>query len=111
MIEWTGLSPDEARQFLANKDKSKRDKRLSLKEAVQKYVKDGDIGVAGFVSRQPVPSFTKSSGRKKDLTLPISLPDFASSIWPAPWFWTRARTVSEEWNLLTGLTKHRFPRF
>ncbi|OPZ74220.1 MAG: 3-oxoadipate CoA-transferase subunit A [Firmicutes bacterium ADurb.Bin456] len=56
MIEWTGLSPDEARQFLANKDKSKRDKRLSLKEAVQKYVKDGDnIGIAGFVNgRQPI---------------------------------------------------------
>ncbi|MDD4334409.1 MAG: CoA transferase subunit A, partial [Desulfotomaculaceae bacterium] len=55
-MNWTGLSPDEARQFLANKDKSKRDKRISLKEAVQKYVKDGDnLGVAGFVdARQPI---------------------------------------------------------
>lgn len=53
---WTGLSPDEARQFLANKDKSKREKRMSLKEAVQKFVKNGDnIGIGGFVNaRQPI---------------------------------------------------------
>jgi glutaconate CoA-transferase subunit A len=69
---WTGLSPDEARQFLANKDKSKRDKRISLKEAVQKYVKDGDnIGIGGFVNaRQPIAIVHEiiRQGRK-DLTL------------------------------------------
>ncbi|NQS75056.1 MAG: CoA transferase subunit A [Peptococcaceae bacterium] len=69
---WTGLSPDEARQFLANKDKSKRDKRISLKEAVQKYVKDGDnLGIAGFVdARQPIAIVHEiiRQGRK-DLTL------------------------------------------
>lgn len=69
---WTGLSPDEARQFLANKDKSKRDKRISLKEAVQKYVKDGDnLGIAGFVNaRQPIAIVHEiiRQGRK-DLTL------------------------------------------
>jgi len=69
---WTGLSPDEARQFLANKDKSKRDKRMGLKEAVQKYVKDGDnIGIGGFVNaRQPVATvFEIARQGRKDLTL------------------------------------------
>jgi len=53
---WTGLSPDEAREALVNKDKSKRDKRMSLKEAVARFVKPGDnVGIGGFVNvRQPV---------------------------------------------------------
>lgn len=53
---WTGLSPDEAREYLAQKDKSKRDKRMTLTEAVKTFVKDGaNIGIGGFVnSRQPV---------------------------------------------------------
>ncbi len=53
---WAGLSPDEARKALVNKDKSMRDKRMSLKEAVDTFVKDGDnIGIGGFVDiRQPV---------------------------------------------------------
>ena len=69
-MDW--IITDEARQFLANKDKSKRDKRLSLKEAVQKYVKDGDnIGVAGFVNgRQPIAIVHEIIRQgKKDLTL------------------------------------------
>ena len=53
---WTGLSPDEAREALVNKDKSKKDKRMSLKEAVSRFVKPGDnVGIGGFVNlRQPV---------------------------------------------------------
>lgn len=53
---WTGLSPDEAREVLVNKDKSMRDKRMTLKEAVSKFVKNGDnVGIGGFVNvRQPV---------------------------------------------------------
>jgi len=53
---WTGLSPDEAREALVNKDKSKKDKRMTLKEAVSKFVKNGDnVGIGGFVNlRQPV---------------------------------------------------------
>lgn len=53
---WTGLSPDEARKHLEQKDKSKRDKRMTLTDAVTKFVKDGDnIGIGGFVnSRQPI---------------------------------------------------------
>lgn len=53
---WTGLSPDEAREALVNKDKSKKDKRMTLKEAVSRFVKPGDnVGIGGFVNiRQPV---------------------------------------------------------
>lgn len=53
---WTGLSPDEAREALVNKDKSMRDKRMTLKEAVSRFIKDGDnVGIGGFVNvRQPV---------------------------------------------------------
>ncbi|MFZ5974165.1 MAG: CoA transferase subunit A [Bacillota bacterium] len=53
---WTGLSPDEARECTARKDKSKRDKRMTLAQAVQTFVKDGyNLGIGGFVnSRQPV---------------------------------------------------------
>ena len=53
---WTGLSPDEAREALVTKDKSKKDKRMTLKEAVSRFVKPGDnVGIGGFVNiRQPV---------------------------------------------------------
>jgi len=53
---WTGLSPDEAREALVNKDKSMRDKRMTLKQAVDQFVKNGDnVGVGGFVNiRQPI---------------------------------------------------------
>ncbi len=69
---WTGLSPDEARKALVNKDKSMRDKTMSLKEAVDTFIKDGDnIGIGGFVDiRQPV-AITHEMIRHgfKDLTL------------------------------------------
>lgn len=53
---WTGLSPEEARSLLVQKDKAKRDKRMSLSEAVATFVQDGyTLGIGGFVnSRQPV---------------------------------------------------------
>lgn len=69
---WTGLSPDDAREALVNKDKSKRDKRMTLKEAVDKFIKDGDnVGIGGFVNiRQPI-AITHEMIRHgfKDLTL------------------------------------------
>jgi len=69
---WTGLSPDEARTYLEQKDKSKRDKRMTLTDAVKEFVKNEDnIGVGGFVnSRQPVAIAHEiiRQGRK-DLTL------------------------------------------
>jgi glutaconate CoA-transferase, subunit A len=69
---WTGLSPDEAREALVNKDKSMRDKRMSLKEAVSRFVKDGDnVGIGGFVNiRQPVATCHEMVRQGfKDLTL------------------------------------------
>lgn len=69
---WTGLSPDAAREYLEQKDKSKRNKRMTLTNAVKKFVKDSDnIGIGGFVnSRQPV-AITHEIIRqgRKDLTL------------------------------------------
>ena len=53
---WTGLTPAQARKALVKKDKSKRDKRHALKEAVSRFIKDGDnVAVGGFVNiRQPI---------------------------------------------------------
>ncbi|MCK9174559.1 MAG: CoA transferase subunit A [Desulforhopalus sp.] len=69
---WTGLSPDEARKALVNKDKSMRDKTMTLKEAVDTFIHDGDnVGIGGFVDiRQPV-AITHEMIRHgfKDLTL------------------------------------------
>ncbi|MEG3069718.1 MAG: CoA-transferase [Candidatus Syntrophopropionicum ammoniitolerans] len=101
---WTGLSPDEARQFLANKDKSKRDKRISLKEAVQKYVKDGDnLGIAGFVdARQPIAIVHEiiRQGRK-DLTLSYQSAGIAAEYLCGPCAWMTTKTASREWSLPT----------
>ena len=55
---WTGLSPDEARAALVKKDKSMRDKRMSLKEAIDWFVKPGaNVAFGGFVDiRQAIAS-------------------------------------------------------
>jgi glutaconate CoA-transferase, subunit A len=69
---WTGLSPDEAREALVNKDKSMRDKRMTLKEAVSRFVKNGDnVGIGGFVNiRQPIATCHEMVRQGfKDLTL------------------------------------------
>jgi len=69
---WTGLSPDEARELLVNKDKSMKDKRMTLKQAVSRFIHDGDnVGIGGFVNiRQPI-AITHEMVRHgfKDLTL------------------------------------------
>jgi len=69
---WTGLSPDEAREVLVNKDKSMKDKRMTLKEAVSRFVKPGDnVGIGGFVNiRQPIATCHEMIRQGfKDLTL------------------------------------------
>lgn len=69
---WTGFTPDEAREILVSKDKSKRDKRMELADAINTFVKNGyNIGIAGFVnSRQPVAAIHEIIRQgKKDLTL------------------------------------------
>ncbi len=69
---WTGLSPDEARELLVKKDKSMKDKRMTLKQAVDQFINDGDnVGIGGFVNiRQPI-AITHEMVRHgfKDLTL------------------------------------------
>ncbi len=69
---WTGLSPDQARETLVQKDKSMRDKRMTLKQAVDQFIKDGDnVAIGGFVNiRQPI-AITHEMIRHgfKDLTL------------------------------------------
>lgn len=57
-FEWWGPSPDEARRTMSNKAKGMRDKRMPLKEAVGRYLRDGiNIGIGGFVNtRVPVAS-------------------------------------------------------
>lgn len=69
---WTGLSPDEAREALVKKDKSMRDKRMSLKEAIAEFVKPGaNVAFGGFVDiRQPIASVHELIRHGfKDLTL------------------------------------------
>jgi glutaconate CoA-transferase subunit A len=80
---WTGLSPDEAREALVNKDKSMRDKQMTLKEAVSRFIKDGDnVGIGGFVNiRQPI-AITHEMVRHgfKDLTLSFQSAGMAPDI-------------------------------
>lgn len=55
-FEWWGPSPEQARKVMVTKRKGLRDKRTTLKEAVDRFVKDGiNIGIGGFVNtRVPV---------------------------------------------------------
>jgi len=69
---WTGQTPDEAREALVNKDKSMRDKRMTLKQAVSQFIKDGDnVGIGGFVNIRTPIAITHEMVRHgfKDLTL------------------------------------------
>jgi len=80
---WTGLSPDEARESLVTKDKSMRDKQMTLRQAVSRFIKDGDnVGIGGFVNiRQPI-AITHEMVRQgfKDLTLSFQSADMAPDI-------------------------------
>jgi len=54
--EWWGPSSEEARHIAVDKLKALVDKRVSLKQAIEKYIKNGvNIGIGGFVNtRIPV---------------------------------------------------------
>jgi len=54
--EWWGPSPEESRHIAVEKFKALVDKRISLKQAIEKYIKNGvNIGIGGFVNtRIPV---------------------------------------------------------
>lgn len=77
------MSPDEAREALVNKDKSMRDKQMTLKDAVSRFIKDGDnVGIGGFVNiRQPI-AITHEMVRHgfKDLTLSFQSAGMAPDI-------------------------------
>lgn len=71
-FEWWGPSPEDARRRMIRKSKDLADKRVSLKAAVEKYIKDGlNIGIGGFVNtRVPVASVHEIIRKgAKDLTL------------------------------------------
>ena len=71
-FKWWGPTPEEARKIMVNKPKSLHDKRTTLKEAVEKRIKDGiSIGIGGFVNTRPPVALVHEIIRKgaKDLTL------------------------------------------
>lgn len=71
-FEWWGPSPKEARKITVNKQKALVDKRISLKDAVKKHIKDGiNIGIGGFVNTRVPVAIVHEIIRQgaKDLTL------------------------------------------
>ncbi len=55
-FKYWGPTPDESRKLMVNKSHALKDKRMSLKEAVGKHIRDGiNLGIGGFVNtRVPV---------------------------------------------------------
>ena len=77
-FQYWGPTPKEARKAAVAKKKGLVDKRMTLKEAVDKHVKDGmNIGVGGFVNTRVPTAIVWNIIKKgaKDLTLsfPVEL--------------------------------------
>jgi glutaconate CoA-transferase, subunit A len=71
-FEYWGPTPDEARKAAVAKVKGLIDKRQTIKDAVDKYVKDGmNIGIGGFVNTRVPTAIIWNIVKKgaKDLTL------------------------------------------
>ena len=71
-FEWWGPSPEEARSMMVTKSKALKDKRMSLREAVNKYIRDGiTIAIGGFVNTRVPIAIVHEVIRKgaKDLSL------------------------------------------
>jgi len=71
-FEWWGSSPEKARKIMVNKSKALVNKKTDLKEAVEKYIKDGiNIGIGGFVNTRIPVAIIHEIIRKgaKELTL------------------------------------------
>jgi len=71
-FEHWGLTSKEVRKITEKKDNGLTDKRMTLKEAVAKYVKDGiNLGVGGFVNTRVPAAIIHEIIRKgvKNLTL------------------------------------------
>lgn len=69
---WWGPSPEKARKVMVSKSKALVDKKMGLKEAVEKYIKDGiNIGIGGFVNTRVPVAIIHEIIRKgaKDLSL------------------------------------------
>lgn len=70
--EWWGPSPEESRHIAVEKFKALVDKRISLKQAIKKYIKNGvNIGIGGFVNTRIPVAIIHEIIRKgaRDLTL------------------------------------------
>ncbi|MHC1726162.1 MAG: CoA transferase subunit A [Syntrophobacteraceae bacterium] len=71
-FSWWGPSPEEARKIMVKKPKGLSDKTTTLKDAVNKYVKDGmSLAIGGFVNTRPPVATVHEIIRKgaKDLSL------------------------------------------
>lgn len=83
-FEFWGPTPREARAAAVAKKKGLIDKRTTIKEAVDKYIKDGiNIGIGGFVNTRVPTATTWNIVKKgaKDLTL-----SFQSTSLCVEWF-------------------------
>ena len=70
--QWWGPPPEESRHIAVNKFKALVDKRSSLKQAIEKFIKNGvNIGIGGFVNTRVPVAIIHEIIRKgaKDLTL------------------------------------------
>ena len=71
-FEWWGQSPEDARRLMVRKSRALVNKGVSLRAAIEKYIKDGiNIGIGGFVNTRVPVAIVHEIIRKgaKDLTL------------------------------------------
>jgi len=73
-FQYWGMTPETARKTAVAKKKGLYDKRMTLKEAVDKYVKDGmNLGIGGFVNTRVPTALVWNVVKKgaKDLTISL----------------------------------------
>jgi len=72
-FSWWGLSPEEARKVMVHKPKGLIDKRTTIKEAVDKHIKDGiNLAIGGFVNTRPPVALVHEIIRKGAKNLSLS---------------------------------------
>lgn len=82
-FEWWGPSPDEARRIQVSKAKDLRDKRTTLKDAVNEFVRDGvNLGIGGFVNTRVPIAIVHEIVRQgaRDLTLSFQSQSMATEL-------------------------------
>ena len=73
-FEHWGLTATQTRRITEQKDHSMRDKKMTLKEAVTRYIRDGiNLGVGGFVNTRVPASIIHEIIRKGTRNLTLSL--------------------------------------